>query len=302
MTSFAANPRAPRARRAAPRAVARAAIRALALAVGVPVVAAAAPAAAQAPGPVAIAGYTVVNGREIPEPLAGLRGDPLRGESLFRDRETGGCAACHRIAGEGLSPYAPQVVLSALPPEPDPEPGPELAPPPPDEIESLPEAPRRAPLPRWREDAVAELEAEAEAAAEAGLDGPRIDAPLAADYALAEGPDLTGIGVRMRAGTIRLWIVEPGFFGASAMPAFHAVDFDKARVQPDLRQPWLSPQQVEDVLAYLLSVAPGAGQEAPPDVVETPEEEEADAAPTAPASAPAPAAPEDEAAQDGAAE
>ena len=57
--------------------------------------AAPAPAAAGDRAPVA---YTVVDGAEIPEPIAAL-GDPRRGAEIATDPERGGCLGCHALGG-----------------------------------------------------------------------------------------------------------------------------------------------------------------------------------------------------------
>lgn len=51
------------------------------------------PAVALAGDPVA---YTVVDGAEIPAPLAGVAGDPSKGAGVFA---AAGCAGCHAVAG-----------------------------------------------------------------------------------------------------------------------------------------------------------------------------------------------------------
>jgi sulfur-oxidizing protein SoxX len=62
-----------------------------------------APAQTLAPGPVAAAAPQVLaayrrQGAEIPEPLAGLRGDAARGRALFMTRD-GTCVLCHPAPG-----------------------------------------------------------------------------------------------------------------------------------------------------------------------------------------------------------
>lgn len=44
-----------------------------------------------------LASYKVVDDIAIPEPLAGKKGDPARGEKLFVARKKGNCLACHKV-------------------------------------------------------------------------------------------------------------------------------------------------------------------------------------------------------------
>lgn len=76
-----------------------------------------APPAARAEGAGdAIASYTVLNGREIPESLTGAPGDPERGRALFLDTALTGCTACHAaqaasgvpVGGYGTGGAAPR--------------------------------------------------------------------------------------------------------------------------------------------------------------------------------------------------
>ena len=44
-----------------------------------------------------LAPYKVVDDIAIPEPLAGKKGDPIRGKKLFVARKKGNCLACHKV-------------------------------------------------------------------------------------------------------------------------------------------------------------------------------------------------------------
>jgi len=86
-----------RTRPAAGRAAMAAALLAGALVAG-------SPGAPRAEGAIdALSAYTVLNGREIPDPLGGVAGDPQRGRALFLDTVRTGCTACHAArAASGL--------------------------------------------------------------------------------------------------------------------------------------------------------------------------------------------------------
>jgi hypothetical protein len=195
-----------------------------------------------------IAAYTLVNGTAIEVPLAGLSGDAARGAMLFADPQTGACASCHAIAGRAATGAAPAAVVAALAPPPPAPPtqDPALDAPPadaaPQDVGGL--GPLAAPLPLPRgftpeaDGDVAALETDAAAVLPQGV-------------TLTMGPGLDGVGARLGAGAVRLWVVDPGLAGGTGMPAYHAVDFAAAARAPDLRQPWLTAQQVEDLVAYL---------------------------------------------------
>ena len=69
------------------------------------------------------------------------------------------------------------------------------------------------------------------------------------------GPPLEGIGDRATAGALRLRLVAPRTLNPdTVMPAFHQVD-GLRRVAPLHRgRPLLTAQEVEDVIAYLLTL------------------------------------------------
>jgi hypothetical protein len=226
-----------------------------------------------------IAAYTVINGAEITRPLGGLTGDSRRGEALFANPGAGGCASCHAFGGQGASRVAPQVILAALAPPPPaltptqqapaqapaeahaPGPTPAQAAPVAERGDVLApgEAPRAVkdgpapmasplPIPRGAP-GVAEIAADKDLAAAARAKTP--SAKPSVDLAI--GPALDDAGARLGEGRIRLWIVDPSLVGGTGMPAYHAVDFDAAARAPDLRQPWLAAQDIEDIVAYLLA-------------------------------------------------
>ena len=223
--------RFPRPDPALRRAVARA---------GAVMLAAAAAASALASSP-RVAPYTVVNGAGIEAPLGGLTGDAARGAALFADPAAGACASCHGFAGAAPTGAAPGVILAAIAPEPEPQPDAPLDDAAQDDGPGL--GPLAAPLPLPR--GAATLAGAEDAAPQ---DGPE----LPEDMTLTMGPALDGAAARLGAGTLRLWIVDPSLAGGQgAMPGFHAVDFEAAARAPDLRQPWLSAQDIEDIIAYL---------------------------------------------------
>ena len=61
------------------------------------------PAGAGAAEPVAYA----VKGREIPAPLAGLRGDAQRGRTIALDRNPSSCLLCHALPAQDMRPDQP---------------------------------------------------------------------------------------------------------------------------------------------------------------------------------------------------
>jgi len=126
------------------------------------------------------------------------------------------------------------------------------------------QAPREGPFPATRprgaEPSVRSADAAmaeptvSEPAEEAEVETEAPPRPLPAPPA---GPDLAGVGDRHPLGVLRLWIVDPRAFGVAPAdkPGYHAVDPDLASVRPGFRQPWFSPQQVEDVAAYLATLS-----------------------------------------------
>ena len=68
-------------------------------------------------------------------------------------------------------------------------------------------------------------------------------------------PDLTGVGRRLSAGQLRLWIVDPTRVNpATIMPAYRRTE-GLTRVAPAFRgKPVLSAEQVEDVVAFLTTL------------------------------------------------
>ena len=69
------------------------------------------------------------------------------------------------------------------------------------------------------------------------------------------GPDLSGIGGRMNAGAIRLWIAAPGAIAEAAeMPAFYAAGQRDGAEDPLYGGPALTAAEVEDLVAYLAAL------------------------------------------------
>ncbi len=218
-----------------------------------------------------VAAYTVLDGVRIPAPLDGLTGDAARGEALFADPEAGGCTACHAAPGHAPVTAAPRILRDRLPDLPPPEPEPEAdahAGLEPDALEGEPAsdsdsalAPQRVsgpPPPRpSRQD-------EAASAAAAGP-AAEPEPPRPPLLPLPPGGDLDGVADRLTQGQLRLWVVNPRIVRpGSRMPAYHDVSLRLAEGNPDLRQPWLSAQEAEDVIAYLMTLG---GAEAPHDDV-----------------------------------
>ena len=69
------------------------------------------------------------------------------------------------------------------------------------------------------------------------------------------GPDLAGAGRRWSEGELRLRLVDPARMDpGSIMPSYQRTE-GLERVAPALRgKPLLTPQQIEDVVAYLASL------------------------------------------------
>lgn len=72
------------------------------------------------------------------------------------------------------------------------------------------------------------------------------------------GPDLAGVASRLSAGELRLRLVDARAVNpATVMPPYHATE-GLTRVRADLAgQPIYTAQEVEDVLAYLLTLEAG---------------------------------------------
>jgi len=69
------------------------------------------------------------------------------------------------------------------------------------------------------------------------------------------GPDLTGVGANLSAGAIRLRIVNPKVVNsATIMPAFYRNDGLERVLKKFQGKTMLSAQQVEDVVAYLMTL------------------------------------------------
>ena len=69
------------------------------------------------------------------------------------------------------------------------------------------------------------------------------------------GPPLDGIGSRASAGTLRLRLVAPGTLNPdTVMPAFHRVEGLRRVLAPHRDRPILTAQEIEDVIAYLLTL------------------------------------------------
>lgn len=68
-------------------------------------------------------------------------------------------------------------------------------------------------------------------------------------------PDLRGAGSRWSEGELRLRLVDPARVNpATIMPSYHRTE-GLARVAPSLRgKPLLTPEQIEDVVAYLTTL------------------------------------------------
>jgi len=69
------------------------------------------------------------------------------------------------------------------------------------------------------------------------------------------GPPLAGVGARYSAGELRLRVVdEKAINPATIMPGFHVDPANYNRPRPDVVRPILSAQEVEDVVAWLLTL------------------------------------------------
>ena len=69
------------------------------------------------------------------------------------------------------------------------------------------------------------------------------------------GPTLDGIGSRATAGALRLRLVDPKAFNPTTiMPAYYKVEGLRHVLERSRGQPILTEQQIEDVIAYLLTL------------------------------------------------
>ena len=74
------------------------------------------------------------------------------------------------------------------------------------------------------------------------------------------GPPLDGVGARLSASAIRLWIVNPrALIEETTMPAYYSLDAEAAtpganRGAPSLAEPRLDAESIEDLVAFLESL------------------------------------------------
>lgn len=69
------------------------------------------------------------------------------------------------------------------------------------------------------------------------------------------GPGLSGVGARLTAGQLRLRIVDPTRVNRDAvMPAYFRIDGLDRVAQNHRDRPILTARQVEDVVAYLMTL------------------------------------------------
>lgn len=224
-----------------------------------------------------VAAYVIVDAVAVEAPLGGASGDAARGRALFADPETGGCLACHAAPGLPRLAVAPRILRDRADPLPAARAAAriEAAPEPQDPLSDsdsrlAPEAARLAaarptdltpqeagPPPDASETDVAGAPAEAEG--EIGPPAPVFPGEDEPDrprmLPLPAGPDLAGVASRLGEGTLRLWVIDPRAFGAGhVMPGYHAVSEALGARRPGHRQPWFSPAQVEDMVAYLATL------------------------------------------------
>ncbi len=73
--------------------------------------------------------------------------------------------------------------------------------------------------------------------------------------AAASTPDLAGVGGRLSAGAIRLWIVAPvAIDPEAAMPAYYAAEQRDGADDPLYGGPALTAAEIEDLVAYLAAL------------------------------------------------
>ena len=71
----------------------------------------------------------------------------------------------------------------------------------------------------------------------------------------ASAPDLAGVGGRLSAGAIRLWIVAPSAIAEeTAMPAYYAAGQRDGAEDPLYGGPALTAAEIEDLVAYLATL------------------------------------------------
>jgi sulfur-oxidizing protein SoxX len=71
----------------------------------------------------------------------------------------------------------------------------------------------------------------------------------------ATAPDLSGLGGRLSAGAIRLWIVAPSAIAQdTTMPAYYAAGQRDGAEDPLYGGPALTAAEIEDLVAYLVSL------------------------------------------------
>ncbi|MEQ8659627.1 MAG: sulfur oxidation c-type cytochrome SoxX [Gammaproteobacteria bacterium] len=79
--------------------------------------------------------------------------------------------------------------------------------------------------------------------------------PLDAEFFGTTGPSLAAVGARLDAGQLRLRVVDPKVINPmTMMPAYYKTD-GLYRVAPEyVGRPILSAQEIEDVVAYLVTL------------------------------------------------
>ena len=224
--------------------------------------------------------YAVTDGIAIEAPLAGAVGDAARGRAIFLSDLTGGCVSCHAAPGAPRLAVVPRILRDRLPPMPAAVLAEDAA------AEAEPEAgegepvdgegsgddaeesrstsssrlapDRLAPPPaRPAQGTVSETAAIDSGAADSDdiAARGRIRRGVPPLLPVPAGPDLDGIAAELSLGELRLAVVNPQISRpGSRMPAYHHVSLALADRAPGLRQPWLSAQEVEDVVAYLATL------------------------------------------------
>jgi sulfur-oxidizing protein SoxX len=76
----------------------------------------------------------------------------------------------------------------------------------------------------------------------------------------ASAPDLAGVGGRLSAGAIRLWVVAPAAIDPeTAMPAYYAAGQRDEAEDPLYGGPALTAAEIEDLVAFLAALRDPAG-------------------------------------------